>query len=504
LLLQRLAAVAQSVQQAGEQFFDTLVAQLASLLGVARVEVWEVTDPERSRLRAVAIWDRGPQTYPDREPTGHDREVLENGQVVLPEAGYLGTRLVGSTGRVLGCLALLDQRPLDVSREPHLLVQVLAPLAAAELERRQLVRGQSDRAGADGDLLAAAIHEWRDPLSGLVNAADVLRQTPGPDQQAQWAAQVVDRQTRYLVGLTDDLSAACDLARGKVELQLESVDVEQLVRQAIDLVRPELALRRQELKLETALGPVPVRGDRIRLLQAIHRMLDDAIRQAGVGGALNVSVRSTGAQATVLLIGPPGTGDQARERPERPRLGLMLLRRLIRQHGGTVTTGAPAPGAPLEIEVQLPITTAAAPARPRPTGITSVPLSPRRVMVVDDEHDSAHALGMALNRRGHQVCIVHNGKAALDALPGFRPEAVLLDIGLPGLDGLDVARCIRAMPDHEHITLIAATGFGWADDRRRSLQAGFDHHLVKPLALEDVEAVLAEGRPSGPRPDGGT
>jgi CheY-like chemotaxis protein len=169
-----------------------------------------------------------------------------------------------------------------------------------------------------------------------------------------------------------------------------------------------------------------------------------------------------------------------------------------------VTTGAAAPGAPLEIEVQLPTTTAPAPARPRRTGITPLPPSPRRVMVVDDEHDSAHALGMALNRRGHQVCIVHNGKAALDALPGFRPEAVLLDIGLPGLDGLDVARSIRAMPDHEHITLIAATGFGWADDRRRSLQAGFDHHLVKPLALEDVEAVLAEGRPSGPRTDGGT
>ncbi len=504
MLLQRLAAVAQSVQQAGEQFFDTLVAQLANLLDVPRVEVWEVTDPERSRLRAVAIWDRGPQTYPDREPTGHDRQVLENRQVMLPEAGYLGTPLVSSTGRVLGCLALLDDRPLDVSREPHLLVQVLAPLAAAELERRQLVRGQSARSGADGDLLAAAIHEWRDPLSGLVNAADVLRQTPGPDQQAQWAAQVVGRQTRYLVGLTDDLSAACDLARGKVELQLETVDVEQLVRQAIDLVRPELALRRQELNLETALGPVPVRGDPIRLLQAIHRMLDDAIRQAGVGGALNVSVRSTGAQATVRLIGPPGTGDQARERPHRPRLGLMLVRRLITQHGGTVTTGAPAPGAPLEIEVQLPTTNAPAPARPRPTGTSPVQLSPRRVLVVDDEHDSAQALGMALNRRGHQVCIVHNGKAALDALPGFRPEAVLLDIGLPGLDGLDVARSIRAMPDHEHITLIAATGFGWTDDRRRSLEAGFDHHLVKPLALEEVEAVLAEGRPSAARPDGGT
>jgi CheY-like chemotaxis protein len=119
---------------------------------------------------------------------------------------------------------------------------------------------------------------------------------------------------------------------------------------------------------------------------------------------------------------------------------------------------------------------------------------------VDDDLDAAMSLGRALEKRGHQVRVAHSGKEALEVLPDFRPDAVFLDIGLPGLDGLDVARRIRALPKQQDLTLVAATGRGWSEDRQRSLQAGFDHHLVKPLSLEDIETVLAQGRNSGARP----
>jgi CheY-like chemotaxis protein len=295
----------------------------------------------------------------------------------------------------------------------------------------------------------------------------------------------------------DDLAAVSDLARGRLELELERLELEPLLRESIASVSPQLALRRQELKLETALDPLPVAGDRRRLLQATARLLDHAARATIVGGVVTVSARSAGARALVRVSGSPGAPGGDKPTSER-RLGLFLLRRLIALHGGALTedTSEGAQGLPLVME--LPLAAVAMPVPGRSPAAHQAGRPSRRVLVVDDEYDSAHALGMALERRGHQVHIVHNGKAALEALAVFRPDAVLMDIGLPGLDGLQVARAIRALPDQAHLTLIAATGLGWSDDRRRSLQAGFDHHLVKPLALEDVEAALARA------PDGET
>ena len=179
-------------------------------------------------------------------------------------------------------------------------------------------------------------------------------------------------------------------------------------------------------------------------------------------------------------------------------LRLVLARRLIALHGGTLDVGLR--GTALEIELSLPAA-GATEALERPGPTPPLPSSPRRILLVEDEYDSAQVLGRALERRGHEVCIAHNGRAALEALPRFQPDAVVMDIGLPGLDGLEVARSIRATPDHAHLTLIAATGLGWAEDRQRSMQAGFDHHLVKPLALEDIEAALAQARPALSAPD---
>ena len=491
--LQRLAGVAQSVQQSGERFFEALVEQLAELLGLPRAEIWEVTGPDRTSLRPLAIWHRGSRIYPEQVWEGPVLEVLNDKQVVIEQAGFLGTPLVGSNGQVIGCLGLRDDRPLDLSGEPQLVARLFAPMAAAEIERRQAQRHAGH--SADVELLATAVHELRDPLTGLVNAADVLRETPGLDLQARWAAAVVDRQSRCLVGLLEDLSTASDLARGKLELRFESVDLEPMVRQAIEAVRPDLAARGQELTLDTALDPVPVWGDGARLRQALTRLLEHVVREAGVGQAIGLTMRSTTTQVSLRLVGPSGEDRRSRS-PER-HLGLVLVRRLIALHGGTLTTGTPAA---LEIELQLPAGPAA---RLQPAPVRPVASSPSRILVVDDEYDSAQVLGRALELRGHRVCIAHNGKAALEALPRFMPDAVVMDIGLPGLDGLAVARSIRATPAHAHLTLIAATGLGWADDRRRSLQAGFDHHLVKPLALEDIEAALAQAHPTTTAPDPG-
>ena len=237
--LQRLGALAQSMQGTGEQFFDRLVEQLVALLGVRRAEVLQISDRDPSCMRAIAVWDRGLQTLPDMVLMRPYLEVLDNHQIVIERdvqracpdnpqlaalgaVGFVGTPLLGSGGQVLGCLALLDDAPLDMSRQPELVAQLFAPLAAAELERRQSLGGEPRAELLHDDVLAVALHEVRDPLSGLFNAADVLRQTAGTDPQARWAAQVVDRQLHYMVGLMDDLGAPRSWPAATLELQFET------------------------------------------------------------------------------------------------------------------------------------------------------------------------------------------------------------------------------------------------------------------------------------------
>jgi signal transduction histidine kinase len=187
------------------------------------------------------------------------------------------------------------------------------------------------------DLLSIAIHDLRDPLSGLVNAAEMLREATGLDQQTSWAAAVVERQSRCLVALLEDLATTSDLARGKLELRLERVDLEPLVRQAVELVRPDMMVRRQQLRLDTALGPVPVWGDSALLLQALTRLLEHAVRETGVGEAITLALRSTASAASLRLLGPAGTGARTSRSPER-HLGLVLVRRVTALHGGVRCT----------------------------------------------------------------------------------------------------------------------------------------------------------------------
>jgi CheY-like chemotaxis protein len=352
---------------------------------------------------------------------------------------------------------------------------------ASELE--SLRRQVQERLSSQDALLEALSQELREPLTALGTAAQVILQAAGQDEHCRWAVSLVERQLHRMTRVADDLLDLSQLAQGKVQLQLEGLDLEPVLRAALATVDAQLRLRGQTLSLP-APSPLPVWGDRARLVQMFGLLLDDASSHGALASAIRVSATCEAGEVVVRIpAGEVRTDDLGQ--PAAASVRRRLAHRLLELHGGTlgetpdaVVVRFPAAAAPL-----VPRGPPELPAPPRP--ITS-----RRILVVDDHRDTAEALARVLEVRGHQTLAVHSGQRALDVLESFRPDAVLLDLGLPVMDGLEVARRIRARSDLRDLILVAATGRGDQEDRRRSLLAGFDHHLVKPLRPESIEAVL--------------
>jgi CheY-like chemotaxis protein len=334
--------------------------------------------------------------------------------------------------------------------------------------------------------------ELRDPLTALGNAAQVVLQAAGHDEHCRWAVSMLERQLERLTRVADDLLDLSQLAQGRLPMQLEGMDVEWALQVAAAAVEGELRLRGQRLLFWSPRSPLGVWGDHARMVQLFRVLLDSAVRNSDPGAVIRVSVTPEGSQVVVRIpTGEPVLG-------RRPGVGPTLVRRLLELQGGSIEGDGLADrdeqrAAAPEGEVVLRFPAHAGPLawpgsarRPPPLP----PIAGRRILVVDDHRDTADALARVLEVRGHRALAVHSGPSALEALEGFRPHAVLLDLGLPVMDGLEVARRIRARPDLHDLILIAATGHGEQEDRRRCHQAGFDHHLVKPLDAERIEALL--------------
>lgn len=410
----------------------------------------------------------------------------------------------------LGNVTLLD-RPVRVS------TLISAVRAALRSRRKQYeVRDHlAERARVAAELreaderknefIAMLAHELRNPLAPVRNALAVFRERFGSDPEAARLGRMMERQVAHLVRLVDDLLDVSRITRGKVELRRERVDLVAVAARAAEGARGFLDARRHELEVVLPPGPLWVEADPDRVEQVLDNLLTNAGKYTEPGGRVRLAVGREGAEA-VVRVRDTGIGlreeaiprlfdlfMQADRLPGRVSeglgLGLALVKMLVELHGGTVSATSDGPGLGSEFVVRLPLP---------PEGRSPAPDSPRRaavrgperalrILVCDDNEDGAETLATLLELAGHEVRVCHDGPGTLAAAAAFAPDVCLLDIGLPkGMDGYEVARRLRA--EGHAAVLVALTGYGQDDDRRRSAEAGFQAHLVKPVD----HALLAE------------
>jgi PAS domain S-box-containing protein len=393
--------------------------------------------------------------------------------------------------------------------ERELLAARKAAEAALEARREAEARLQAANAQlslADrrkDEFLATLSHELRNPLAPMRSALDVLKFKLGPAADPR-LLEAFDRQLRHLTRLVDDLMEVSRITQGRMQLSRAPVELAALVHGAARDLAPMMAAAGHTLRVFAAAPPVMVDGDATRLAQVVLNLLTNAAKYTPDGGAIELHLACTPGEAEIRVrdngIGIPASAlptvfdmfSQLEPALERSQgglgIGLALVRGIVALHGGTVAAASEGPGRGSEFTVRLPLAPGAAGPVAEPAG-ASVPAA-LRILVVDDNEDAADILAMALDMFGCATRTVHTAADALAAVGGFAPQVALLDIGLPDMNGYDLARQVRAMPAGAGITLIAVTGWGQQKDRERALAAGFDHHLTKPLDIGMLRELL--------------
>lgn len=357
------------------------------------------------------------------------------------------------------------------------------------------------------EFLATLAHELRNPLAPICNSLHILRLSGRDDPTVERVSAMMERQVNHMVRLVDDLLEVSRITRGKIELRKESIELAAVIRNAVEASRPLIDANRHQLTITLPPDPVTFEGDGVRLAQVFANLLNNAAKYTDPGGQIWLSARQAQDDLVVSVrdsgVGIPGDllphvfdmFMQAR-RPgaqlsEGLGIGLTLVKNLVEMHDGKVEAFSEGPGKGSEFVVRLPAkcvspTVPAGPANLKPAAI----LAPCRVLIVDDNRDAADSLGVLLKILGADAHVVYSGAQALAAIPTLRPDVVLLDIGMPGMNGFEVARQIRAHGDFKGLTLIALTGWGKEEDHRRSQEAGFDFHLTKPPDFVALKALL--------------
>jgi signal transduction histidine kinase/CheY-like chemotaxis protein len=370
------------------------------------------------------------------------------------------------------------------------------------LKNEQALRAADRR---KDEFLATLGHELRNPLAPIMNSLEILKLSGAfEDSRTLQACAVMERQVHHLNRLVDDLLEVSRITRGIIEVKKEALDLTAIVRAAIETSRPVLDNLRHQLTEDFSTEALFVGGDPVRLTQVFANLLNNAAKYTNHNGRIVVTTRREGGEAIVSVrdngigIAPavlPQVFDMFMQVDRSTRrsqgglgIGLTLVKSLVGMHGGTVEARSDGPGLGSEFRVRLPLLEQAAlPASP---SRLIEPLPARRILIVDDSRDGGESLAMLLRVLGAEVALAHSGRTALECVDSFRPDVVLLDIGMPGMDGYEVARRIRANPENRQMSLIALTGWGQDEDRRRSVAAGFNHHLVKPADLEQLRQLL--------------
>ncbi len=357
------------------------------------------------------------------------------------------------------------------------------------------------------EFLALLAHELRNPLAPVMNAVNIMRTKETGDPDLVWCREVIERQAKQLTRLVDDLLDVSRITLGKIKLRPERVEVATVIAGAVEISRPLIEWHRHEFTVSMPEDPIAINGDAARLTQVVANLLNNAARYQNSGGRIELLVEQAGPEAVITVrdcgIGIPphmlsevfelfSQGERGLDRSQGGLgIGLSLVKTVVEMHGGSVRAGSEGVDRGSEFVIRIPCL------GPEESNGRQVALRgagraipPRRILVVDDNKDAAESLAMLLSLSGHQVMVAHDGALALGIAAAERPEVILLDIGLPGMDGYEV--CRRAREEGLTDTLIIAmTGYGQDRDRQRSKEAGFDTHTVKPVELDHLMELLA-------------
>jgi CheY-like chemotaxis protein/two-component sensor histidine kinase len=349
-------------------------------------------------------------------------------------------------------------------------------------------------------------HELRNPLAPIRNAVQLLRARGGHEADLCAIRDMIDRQVQQLVRLVDDLLDISRITRGKISLQAEPVDMGTVIARAVETSRPQIDARRHDLTVTLPAEPLLLEADPLRLAQVLGNLLDNAAKYTDDGGRIWLTATKEGKEA-VLRVRDTGVGipaemlssvfelfTQVEKSLDRAQgglgIGLTLVRRLVEMHGGRVQVQSDGPNQGTEFTVRLPLLSGEQSQPAQDPGIANGDQVKCRILVVDDSRDGADSLALWLQVSGHEVQVCHDGIKALELAGNFQPDVVLLDIGLPGMDGYEVARQLRGQPKTEAALIVALTGYGQEEDMRRSREAGFDHHIVKPADLAALSSLF--------------
>ncbi len=500
----------------------------------------ELLDSDRVRLHLVEHGVAGPVAAGIPADEAADGELpagdaalaaaVRTGQAILlsdlgaEAAGAAGPSSAGDAypdllavplvvGDAVHAVLAVGRRTARMTPDDRAIATMFAAQAAIALDNARLYREAQEADRRKDQFLAMLAHELRNPLAPILNAVRVLQRLGAGDATAERLRGIVDRQARRLARLVDDLLDVARISYGKITLQLQPVDLNEVVRATTDSLHESGRDREHRIVVALAAEPLIVQGDPVRLEQVVGNLVDNAVKYSPAGAAIEIGVERAGAEAVCrvrdrgLGIAPELLGrifeplTQAHATLDRARgglgLGLALVRALVELHHGSVHAASPGVGRGSEFVVRLPLLgQPRLPPRDEAAAVVGVPC---HVLVVEDGADAREALRLLLECSGHRVEVAADGRRGIELALAGRPDVALVDIGLPGVDGYEVARRVRAEPAGKGIRLIALTGYGQPEDVRRALEAGFDAHLTKPVDPDALAAVLA-GVPPPARP----
>jgi signal transduction histidine kinase/CheY-like chemotaxis protein len=417
------------------------------------------------------------------------------------------TPLRSRSGRLLGALSTYWRTTHSPSARDLSLLDNLARQAADLLERMIAEDDLRESDRRKEEFLATLAHELRNPLAPILNAVQYLNLVAPVAPDVRWAREVIVRQTTHLTRLVDDLLDLSRINHDHLELKKELVDLARVVHTAVETTQPFVAHRGHSVSVVLPAERVMVDADPMRLSQVVANLINNAAKFSARGERIEVVVETCGTMVRVR-VRDYGIGIEASELSsifdlfkrvhsslghdeEGLGIGLTLVKRLVEMHGGTVSASSAGLGFGSEFTVELPVMTAAADASDTANATLSVGRGQLRVLIVDDHRDGATSMCRLLRALGYDARQANDGLAGFDAAAEFGPDVVLLDIGMPKLNGYDVARRLRAEPWGQTMFLVALTGWGQESDRRRALDAGFDEHLIKPVAVAELMQVLS-------------
>jgi signal transduction histidine kinase len=477
---------------------EQLVAELAR--GAGALMVVEEVLADAAALQLVRALED--------QPPWSDVPVM-----VLARTGA-DSRAITQAMALLGNVTVIE-RPVRVST---FISAIRSALRARhrQYELRALLEGLEEADRRKTEFLATLAHELRSPLAPLKMALSLLQMKPLPPEAARPHYETMGRQVDHMVRLIDDLMEVSRITRGKIELQPQTIELGAVVRDALELSRPLLESARHELRVRGLERDWRVSGDGVRLTQVFANLFNNAAKYTPAGGVVEVEIEGQPPHVRVH-VRDNGVGlergmldevfgmfvqvsGSARAAQGGLGIGLTLVRNLVELHGGRVTAASEGLGRGCEFIVELPLA-APLPASEPAAAINGDGLRGARILVVDDNRDAADSLGVLLRALGADVRVAHAGDEALSLAAEWQPEIAILDVGMPGMDGCELASRLRADPRYEHLLMVALTGWGQPADRERIAAAGFAHHFLKPLDIASlVEAVSSSLSPLGRGP----